>query len=71
MCENDQKPELEPEPCKTRAPEPEPHMKPWAPELEPCSWKEGLRSQNCVIFTTLPQPWNNPHCSRADRQSRV
>jgi len=57
MCENEQKPELEPEPRKIRA-----------PELEPCSWKEALRSRSCVIFTTAPQPWNIPQWSRAHRR---
>jgi len=51
---------------------PEPHSwKPKTPELEPCSWKEELRSRSCVIFTTAPQPWKNPNCSRARRRSRV
>jgi len=36
MCENEQKPELKPEPWKKRAPELEP---------EPCSWKEELGYQ--------------------------
>ena len=59
MCENEQKPELEPEPRIKRAPEPEPHSwKPRALELEPRSWKEELRSRRCVIFTT-PRPWTN------------
>jgi len=47
---------------------------PWkkrAPELEPCSRKEELRSRSCDIFTTARQPWNNPHCSGAHRRSRV
>jgi len=55
---------------KKGAPEQEPHLwKPKAPELEPCSRKEELRS--CDIFTTAPQPWNNPRCSRAHTRSRV
>jgi len=59
-------------PMKTRAREPEPHSwKPGAPELEPCPWKEELRSRSCVIFTTDPQPWSNPHCSRAHSWSRA
>jgi len=57
---------------KKRAPEPEPHSsKPRAQELEPCLWKEEIRSRSFVIFTTTPQPWNNPHRTRAHRQSRV
>jgi len=46
MCENEQKPELEPEPWKPRSSELEP---------EPCSWKQQFRSY--VIFTQGPQPW--------------
>jgi len=66
MCENEQKPELEPESWKQRAPEPEPcSWKPRAPELEQCLWKEELRSRSCDIFKTATQPWNNPHCCRA------
>jgi len=49
-CENDEKPELDPEPWKKR--DPEPHSwKPRTPELKPCSWKD-------VIFPTASQPWN-------------
>jgi len=36
-----------------------------------CSWKEEHRSRSCDIFTTAPQPWNNPKCIRARRRSRV
>ena len=32
--------------------------------------KRALEPELC-IFTTAPQPWKNPHCSRAHRQSRV
>jgi len=57
VCENEQKPELEPlksESSGTGAT----LMKPRAPELEPepCSWKEELWSWSCVIFMTSPQP---------------
>jgi len=63
---------MEPESWKKRAPEPESHSwKPRAPELEPCSWKELLRSRSSVLSTTAPQSWNNPHCSRVHRRSRV
>jgi len=42
MCENEQKLE----PWKKRAPEP-----------EPCSWKDELRKQSCVIFIKALQPY--------------
>ena len=44
MCENEQKPELDP-------------WKKRAPEQEPCLWREEFRSRSCVIFTTAPQAW--------------
>jgi len=61
ICENEQKPELhpEPEPWRKRFPEPESHSwKPRFSELEPeaFSWKKELRSRSCVIFTTAWQP---------------
>jgi len=59
MCENEQKPELDPEPWKKRAPESElQSCKPTTPELEPepLSLTEELRSRTCVIFATAPQP---------------
>jgi len=63
MCEDDDKPEIESEPWKKRAPELH-SWKPRAPELTPCSWKE-LRRRSCVLYPKVPQPWKNPHCSRS------
>jgi len=62
MCENELKPELDPVPRS---------WNPRVPDLEPCSWKEHVRCRSCVIFTTNPQPWNNPHCSRSHKRFRV
>jgi len=55
MCENEQKPELEPEPCKKRAPEPEPHS--WklrAPE--PWSWKKSSGAGAASFIRSLHNP---------------
>jgi len=55
-----------PEAAAMKKESPEQHSwKPRAPELEPCSWKEELQCQSCVIFPTAPHPWNKPHCGRA------
>jgi len=72
MCENEQKPELESEPWKKEfrsrnQTHENQELRSWSRVHE----KKSLRSRSCDILTTTLQPWNNPNCSRAHRQSRV
>jgi len=72
MCENEQKPEMEPESWKKRPPEPELQLwKPTAPKPEAHSWKSIAPEAELCHFYDDSAAMNNPRCSRAHRRSRV